>query len=311
MLAVLILAVPGNVSNVTALDDSLMSAGKFALEKSFSVPEVRNSGLTDIVASVFLSPSISMLSYRQGDSPYDDVSGTPDNDEKNADTSTDKYSDITEYDATALHSGSPKVLIYHTHTTEAYVTKAGEKPSSWRSTDPSKNLLSVGSIVSQVLHDEYGIEVLHITEIFDQPYDSAYDKSYDAAKAAVEKYPTIEYIFDIHRDGLSNTEENREVYLTNINGQDCARVMFVMSTKSKYIDEMRAFGAKVQSKLNELYPGVFRRNMDRPYRYNLEFVPNSMLFEVGSNLTTIAEAKSAAVYLGRSIGEVITDDMAE
>ncbi len=308
MLALIFLGLPGNVSNVSAWEDSLKYAGIHALDSAIAVPEGKTFSFTDLVGSAVLSNSISMLGYKQGDSLTDDTVKTGTVENAVPDTDTEKYSDLSGIDTTALHNGNPKVLIYHTHTTEAYVTKAGEKPSSWRSTNPDKNLISVGSIVSQVLHDEYGLEVLYITEIFDQPYDSAYDKSYDAAKAAVEKYPSIEYIFDIHRDGLSNTEDNRQVYLTEVNGKECASVMFVMSTKSKYIDEMRAFGSKIQSKLNELYPGVFRRNMDRPYRYNLEFVPNSMLFEVGSNLTTIAEAKATAVYLARGIGEVIMDD---
>ncbi len=301
ILAVILLNLPGSIGNTDEWENLAEKISMHAVSSAISVPR-ESSPAHEFIGKIFVSPSVSMLEYRQ----EGDYETNTENPSLPADTDTAKYSDISDIDSTALHDGNPKVLIYHTHTTESYLTKEGEKPSSWRSTDKNKNLLTVGSIVSQVLHDEYGIEVLHITEILDQPYNSAYDKSYDVAKAAVEKYPSIEYIFDIHRDGLSDNASNRQVYLTEINGQNCARIMFVMSTKSKYIDEMRAFGSTLQKKMNELYPGLFRRNMDRPYKYNLEFRPNSMLFEVGSNLTTLAEAKSAAVYLGRSLGEVIT-----
>ncbi len=307
LLAVIIINLPGNVGNYGEWEKSLKLFSLHAMDEVISVPGSETKEFS-FVENLILSPSVSLLGYRQENTLSDeDISENT----LPADTDTAEYADISKYDSSALHSGSPKILIYHTHTTESYLTKEGEKPSSWRSTDKNKNLLTVGSIVSRVLHDEYGLEVLHITDILDQPYDSAYDKSYDVAKAAVEKYPSIEYIFDIHRDGLSNNADNRQVYLTEINGQKCARIMFVMSTKSKYIDEMRAFGGTLQKKMNELYPGLFRRNMDRPYKYNLEFRPNSMLFEVGSNLTTVAEAKSAAVYLGRSLGEVITQKSGE
>ncbi len=309
ILAVIILNLPGSVGNVTAWEETLSGVCRHALSRTISVPSLSDQD-KNTAGRFFLSPSVSLLEYRQEDSLYS-AEAEDERTQPHADTDIAGYSDISKIDSSALHSGEPKVLIYHTHTTESYLTKEGEKPSSWRSTDPEKNLLAVGSIVSSVLHDEYGIQVLHITEILDKPYDSAYDHSYDAAKAAVEKYPSIEYIFDIHRDGLSNTEANRNVYLTEINGQKCASIMFVMSTKSKYITQMRAFGGTLQKKMNELYPGLFRRNMDRPYKYNLEFRPNSMLFEVGSNLTTITEAKTAAVYLGRSLGEVITQKNGE
>ncbi|MBR6801524.1 MAG: stage II sporulation protein P [Eubacteriaceae bacterium] len=312
LLAVILLNIPMSVSDPDAWEEVMKDISIRAIDASFSVPKEKTSmSLSDYVGMNVLSPNISMLSYRQPSSPISGTADIIDDNSPTADSDTSKYSDLSAINSEDLHSGQPKVLIYHTHTTESYLMKEGEKPSSWRSTDKNKNLLSVGSIVSEVLHDEYGIQVLHITKILDQPYDSAYDRSYDVAKAAVEKYPSIEYIFDIHRDGLANNEANRQVYLTEINGQKCASIMFVMSTKSKYIDNMRAFGSTLQKKMNELYPGLFRRNMDRPYKYNLEFRPNSMLFEVGSNLTTVAEARCAAVYLGRSLGEVITASQGE
>lgn len=306
LLGVILLNIPLSVNNFPAWEDTLKELCIISLDSAMPVHDGKPD-IPEIIGMKIFSPVISVLEYRQDDG-LSAENPLPEDIFPEADGNTDitDYRDLSKINSSDLHSGNPKVLIYHTHTTESYLTKEGEKPSSWRSTDKNKNLLSVGSIVSKVLHDEYGIEVLHITEILDKPYDLAYDKSYEIAKAAVEKYPSIEYIFDIHRDGLSDNSANRQVYLTEINGQKCASIMFVMSTKSKYISEMRSFGSAIQKKMNSLYPGLFRKNMDRPYKYNLEFRPNSMLFEVGSNLTTIAEAKAAAVYLGRSLGEVIT-----
>ncbi|MBE6038720.1 MAG: hypothetical protein E7218_05880 [Anaerofustis stercorihominis] len=312
--AMIILNMPMSVTNVSAWEDSLETISKHAINQSIHLPQsTEKADILELINTNVLSSAISVLGYEQetinDDKEIPDNTGSNTNDKipdnNNTNMSTSRYENISS-DYSKLHNGKPKVLIYHTHTTEAYLTSPDAKPSSWRSTDPKKNLITVGSVVSQVLHDEYGIEVLYLSEIFDQPYTGAYSKSYDAAEAAIKKYPSIEYVFDIHRDGLANKEGNRDIYLTNIEGQDCASIMFVLSTESPYIDEMRVFAKQIKNKMNTLYPTLFRRNMDRNYCYNMVFSPNSMLFEVGSNLTTVSEARTSAVFLGRTLGEIIT-----
>lgn len=207
-------------------------------------------------------------------------------------------------EAEFFHDGEPSVLIYHTHTTEAY--RVEENPKSYRSAEPAQGVVSVGSLTAKVLHDEFGVEVLYISEILDRPYDTAYDKSAEVITEAIAAYPSIKYIFDIHRDGLSDSPENRALYTTTLNGSSCAQIMTVLGRGSRYYEENSAFAKKVKSTMNELYPDMFRREITKTGHFNQQYSPYSLLFEVGSNLSTIADAQRAAVFLGRVLGTIIT-----
>jgi len=207
---------------------------------------------------------------------------------------------------TQYHNGNPTVLIYHTHTTESYMVDSSS--TVYRSTDPTIGVLAVGGIVSRILYEEYGIEVLHITTVFDNPYDTAYDKSLAALQEAVAKYPSIKYVFDIHRDGLSPSDEHTAIYKVNINGTGAAKIMMVMGTKSAFSDQGIAFSDKLKFAMDVNYPGLTRSTLKRPYNYNQQVCPYSVLLEVGSNLSTPDEAKASGVYLGRAIGTVIKNE---
>ena len=215
-----------------------------------------------------------------------------------------QQTDAQELLNTQYHNGQPLVVIYHTHTTESFYDE--NNPTTYRSTDPTKNLISIGHIVAQTLYQEYGIQVLHLTEVYDQPYDSAYDKSLIAVEKALEEYPSIQYAFDIHRDGLANTEDNFSVYQTEVNGESAARVMLVIGTTTETYQNNIDFATQIQNKMNEMYPDMFRKILERPYKYNQYVAPTTILFELGSNLSTLEEAKRTAVYLGRVLGELIT-----
>ncbi len=204
------------------------------------------------------------------------------------------------------HNGNPLVLIYHTHTTESYCEDVNS--TVYRNADNSKNMVMIGDIMAKVLHEEYGIEVLHITQTFDAPYDTAYDKSLEAAEQRIAEHPTIAYAFDVHRDGLSPTEESRQIYKTNINGTDSAKVMMVLGNLSNNYTDNYAFAELVGSHIQNMYPGLYKSTIEKPYRYNQYIASKCILFEVGSNLSTPSEAQNAAVFLARALGNAISAD---
>lgn len=206
---------------------------------------------------------------------------------------------------TQYHNGNPVVLIYHTHTTESYLTDPAS--AVYRSKDPTQGVISVGNIVSKILYEEYGIEVLYINTVFDNPYDTAYDKSLAAIQEAISKYPSIKYVFDIHRDGLSASAEHTAIYQTNISGTPAAKIMMVIGTEPAFAAQNIAFAEKVKFNMDVMFPGLSKNTITKPYNYNQQVSPNSVLFEVGSNLSTPDEAKASAVYLGRVIGKIIKE----
>ena len=76
-----------------------------------------------------------------------------------------------------LRGQDPKILIYHTHTTEAYTaTKAFPyvQTGSYRTADPSKSVLAVGEALAERLRVQYGFSVIH--DITDHTVDLTEDR---------------------------------------------------------------------------------------------------------------------------------------
>lgn len=206
-----------------------------------------------------------------------------------------------------INEGKPLVLIYHTHATESFKDKTSV--GTYRSTDNSENMISVGNEMVEVLEKEYGIMCIHDTSKHDYPsYNDAYDNSLESAQKILKENPSIKYIFDIHRDGLPSSNNN-EKYNTKVGSKPAARIMTVVGLNYKNSNKNVAFANRVEKKLDKNYPqiniGVMKRE---PYKYNQWLRPNSLLFEIGSNLNDLSEAKYSAKLLGRVIGEMIVED---
>ena len=64
-------------------------------------------------------------------------------------------------------------------------------------------MIRVGEALAQKLADN-GISVLHDGTVHDYPsYTGSYDRSEATIRAALEEYPSIKMILDIHRDAIS------------------------------------------------------------------------------------------------------------
>jgi len=66
----------------------------------------------------------------------------------------------------------PKVLIYHTHTTEGFIKDLSELDKSGipsRTTDNRYNVVRVGEELAQTLRKKYGIEVIHNATVHNHP----------------------------------------------------------------------------------------------------------------------------------------------
>jgi stage II sporulation protein P len=56
-------------------------------------------------------------------------------------------------------SDAPQILIYHTHSQEAYVDS--------REGNPEDTVVGVGTYLTEILEEEYGYNVIHDTTIYD------------------------------------------------------------------------------------------------------------------------------------------------
>ncbi|MPW24631.1 hypothetical protein GC105_02335 [Alkalibaculum sp. M08DMB] len=209
-------------------------------------------------------------------------------------------------------SDKPLVLLYSTHTTESYTSTDKTKidyTSYARTTNEEHNVLAVGAEVKKVLEEKYGIVVVHDTTVHDYPsYAQSYSNSLETIKKNLKKYPSIQYVFDIHRDGLVDNPSNKEKYATVVNEVNSAKIMMVVGLNHDNSAMNLKFSEKVYQGFKEMYPSIALPTVKRSTaKYNQFARDNAMLFEVGSNLSTLEEAKASGKFLGDVLGKVITD----
>lgn len=211
-----------------------------------------------------------------------------------------------------FEKSGPKVLIYHTHTTESYLKSADEIGKSnirnW-STNPTDSVVRVGEELAQRLRKDYGMEVIHNGTIHDYPdYNSSYANSLATAEKIIKSYPSIKLVFDIHRDGLGNDGDKLRS-VTKINGKNAARVMFVVGTNQR-LDHPRwkenlMYALKLQECLNRISPGLAKPIDLSGNRYNQHLSNTALIIEVGGDGNLIDESVESTKYLAQAIHEVV------
>ena len=214
-------------------------------------------------------------------------------------------------DLTIDQSGEgPKVLIYHTHSQEAFAdSRKGEE---------SDTIVGVGEYLAQLLNETYQIPTLHHKGVYDL-IDGKLDRSraYELALPEVEKIlkenPSIEVVIDLHRDGVGDSTHLVE----EINGKPTAQIMFfngmsrtkangpIEYLKNPYIEDNLAFSLQMQLAAQK-YPGFTRRIYLKSYRYNMHVTPKTLLVEAGAQTNTVEEMRNAMEILAETLDTVLT-----
>ena len=127
----------------------------------------------------------------------------------------------------------PKVLIVHTHGSESYTEEGKEfyiEGTGDRNTDTQFNVVYVGDKMTEVF-EKSGIEVIHDRTMHDQPsYNGSYQSSLESIEKYTEEYPSIQVVFDIHRDAIVYQDGTKAKVVTEIDGKSTAQLMFVVGT---------------------------------------------------------------------------------
>ena len=130
----------------------------------------------------------------------------------------------------------------------------------------------------------------------------------------MKENPTIEVVIDLHRDAVDSDRH----LVTTINGKETAQIMFFNGLSRTnaagdiaYLEnpnrEMNlAFSLQMQLAAATYYPGFTRPIYLKGYRYNMHYVPKSLLVEVGAQTNTFGEAKNAMEPLADLLYKVLT-----
>ena len=199
-------------------------------------------------------------------------------------------------------SAKPEVFIYNTHTTESYA------PYGKDNLDPQKNVCAVGDELAKTLSNDYGISVIHDTTIHNvEDYTGAYVSSRQTLEKYLKKYGDFKLIIDLHRD----SEGNKNLVTTTINGQNLGKFMFVMTKGNPHYDKNMIIVNSLINTAKKIFPQLLMGDGGMYYYYNrADFFNqglsnNAMLIEVGATSNTLDEAKGTSNYIARAIAEYL------
>ena len=215
---------------------------------------------------------------------------------------------VTRVSSQALPlSNGKRVLIYHTHTHEAYQMTDQEAYTpleNWRTDDSGHNIVRVGDELTAEL-EKRGFEVVHDDTDFEQDdLSTSYSRSLEALlQRGDEDY---DLIIDLHRDAYVEGAQLTCSYA----GRKSANLMVLIGKgdsfqEKPHFQENYVLACALTEKINGLCPGLGREVMVKTGRYNQHFSDHSLLIEVGSNGNTLEEALSSMPILADAIEEVL------
>lgn len=205
-------------------------------------------------------------------------------------------------------SSKPQILIYHTHSQEEFV--------DYGPNNKDATIVGVGTYLTELLTQK-GYNVIHDTSVYDLKNgkldrNNAYNYALDGVTGMLQKYPSIEVVLDVHRDGVkAGTHLVQEV-----NGKQTASIMFFNGTsqtptgpieylKNPYRADNLAFSFQMKLCAEAYFPGFTRKIYLKGLRYNMHLRPRSALIEVGAQTNTYEEARNAMEPLSELLDMVL------
>ena len=214
--------------------------------------------------------------------------------------------------AASLGAQGPQVLIIHTHATESYTMPAGaeyEASDTFRTTDTRCNMVRIGDEMAQVLTDA-GISVVHDRSLYDYPsYSGAYNRSLASIESYLQKYPSISFVLDVHRDAVQDANGQQFKLLCG-EDKNAAQLEFVIGSNGGGLShdlwrENLKLACAVQETLYRDYPTLMRPITVRNSRYNQHKTTGSLLVEVGTAGNSLEEAVNGARLFAAGFAETI------
>ena len=156
-----------------------------------------------------------------------------------------------------------------------------------------------------------GVAALHCDIMHDaESYLNSYNRSKETILKYLAEYPSILYVFDVHRDAVIGADGETIKAVTTVDGKQTAQVMSVVGSDYKGGNHPNwqnnlAVAVKLQSLLNDEYPNIARPINIRSATFNAQYAPGSLLLEIGSSGNTLPEAKRAAIITANKLADLI------
>ena len=199
----------------------------------------------------------------------------------------------------SLNKDKPKVLVYHSHSTEAYDNSQDTK-------DKNLNVIGMGELLCKYLDENYGISAENDDTIYDAPYIDSYTNSRKMLQEKLSNYSGYDLIIDLHR----NVSQNKSDELVNIEGTDTAKCLFVIDTSNKYYKENLKVVDDLTAISNKLFPGLVKGAFtyeNAISHFNQDLNKNIIFLEIGSDKNSLEEAQNSIKCMAEVIAEYINN----
>lgn len=211
----------------------------------------------------------------------------------------DELKDISDYidDPNPTNIENPIIYLYNSHQLENYNS---ENLNIYGITP---NVLMASYILRENLNNagiSTIVEEANMSDILTQ-HGWNYSYSYQASRLVMEekknKYNSLEYFIDIHRDSIS------KAYSTvTIGDKNYAKVLFVIGKEHANWTQNNAIATTLNSLIEQHYKGLSRGIIGKEGAgvngiYNQDISPNCLLIEVGGVDNTIEEVNNTMLAL--------------
>ncbi len=221
---------------------------------------------------------------------------------------------IREAELPPAYTGK-KVLIYHTHTYEAYEqveTDRYQQTEKWRTTDSTHNVVAVGKALAASLK-ALGIEAVHDPTAFEPPtLDDAYERSLSMLEQRKAQGEAYDLYIDLHRDAVASSSTIRRT--VNIGGEDVARFMVLVGkgTTGGYAQKPNweknlLIAQRITDALNNQCGNLARDVKVKTGRFNQHIADSCVLIECGMNTNTLEEVLAGVPYLAQAIAQAMIE----
>lgn len=206
-----------------------------------------------------------------------------------------------------------RVLIYHTHTWEAFEQVESApyvETEKWRSKDNAANMVAVGDALTAAL-EALGCTVVHDETAFEPPdLSTAYRRSLTMLEDRLAAGESYDLYIDLHRDAVaSNATIKRTV---NVAGEELARFMVLVGKGQSYDvkpdwEANYAIAEKLTNSLNQQVEGLCRDIKVKTGRFNQHIAPRCVLIECGLNYNTLEQVLNGIPYLAQAVADALAE----
>lgn len=271
----------------------LVTTGNANILSEYKTTNIVNKTMNFIFDIDFTKPSTLLNStiLKYGNNTKEDNTKTISLEYSDDYSNMEELESISNYieDPNPTNTTEPLIYLYNSHQLENY----------------SSENLDIYGITPNVLMASYvlreNLNNLGLSTIVEESNMSEilakngwnYSYSYQASRSLIEekknKYSTLKYFIDIHRDSITKAYST-----TSINNQNYAKVMFVIGADHTNWQYNYNLANTLNNLINKHYPGMSRGVLKKSGInvngiYNQDLSPNCILIEVGGVDNTIEE----------------------